>query len=370
MKYQRTCYGKGSEGNASFFMSRYNYVRYDSAKYHLETRSRPESRNTRNRPQQFERKERCEVYDISIIGAAIIDILAAPVNETVFSAGSCPMDTIQMSFGGDALNEAVILSRLGKRVQLITKVGEDEAGKRVLNFMEENRLSVESVKIQKDLATGINIVLINEKGERHFLTNPHGSLRKLAFEDIDSYLDEAAPIVSFAGMFVSPLLNIEKMKQLFARIKKKDRFLAVDMTKAKKGETLEDLKELLPYIDSIFPNEEEIALLTGERDPFENAKRLVSCGVKTAVVKCGANGCVVADGRGVRAIPAVPVNECLDTTGAGDSFAAGFLWGLANGWKTDECARFACAAASCTVEAYGAVGGIHSLEDVKRRILE
>ncbi len=310
------------------------------------------------------------MYDISIIGAAIIDILAAPVNETVFSAGSCPMDTIQMSFGGDALNEAVILSRLGKRVQLITKVGEDEAGKRVLNFMEENRLSVESVKIQKDLATGINIVLINEKGERHFLTNPHGSLRKLAFEDIDSYLDKAAPIVSFAGMFVSPLLNIEKMKQLFARIKKKNRFLAVDMTKAKKGETLEDLKELLPYIDSIFPNEEEIALLTGERDPFENAKRLVSCGVKTAVVKCGANGCVVADGRGVRAIPAVPVNECLDTTGAGDSFAAGFLWGLANGWKTDECARFACAAASCTVEAYGAVGGIHSLEDVKRRILE
>lgn len=56
------------------------------------------------------------MYDISIIGAAIIDILAAPVNETVFSAGSCPMDTIQMSFGGDALNEAVILSRLGKRV--------------------------------------------------------------------------------------------------------------------------------------------------------------------------------------------------------------------------------------------------------------
>ena len=161
------------------------------------------------------------MYDISIIGAAIIDILAAPVSETVFSTGSCPMDTIQMSFGGDALNEAVILSRLGKKVQLITKVGEDEAGKRVLNFMEENRLSVESVKIQKDLATGINIVLINEKGERHFLTNPHGSLRKLAFEDINGCLDDAAPIVSFAGMFVSPLLNIAKMKQLFARIKGK-----------------------------------------------------------------------------------------------------------------------------------------------------
>ena len=76
-------------------------------------------------------------YDITVIGAAIIDILASPVNETVFSAGSIPMDTIRMSFGGDALNEAVILSGLGKKVQLISKVGDDEAGKRVLGFLQE-----------------------------------------------------------------------------------------------------------------------------------------------------------------------------------------------------------------------------------------
>ena len=63
------------------------------------------------------------MYDISIIGAAIIDILAAPVSETVFSTGSCPMDTIQMSFGGDALNEVAILRRLGKKVKLMIKVG-------------------------------------------------------------------------------------------------------------------------------------------------------------------------------------------------------------------------------------------------------
>ena len=84
------------------------------------------------------------MYDVTIIGAAIIDVLAAPVNENVFSIGSQPMDTIEMSFGGDALNEAVILSRLGKRVQLITKVGDDEAGRRVLRFLEENHISSES----------------------------------------------------------------------------------------------------------------------------------------------------------------------------------------------------------------------------------
>ena len=68
------------------------------------------------------------VYDITVIGAAIIDILASPVDENVFTAGTLPMDTIKMSFGGDALNEAVLLSGYGKKVQLISKVGGDEAG--------------------------------------------------------------------------------------------------------------------------------------------------------------------------------------------------------------------------------------------------
>lgn len=307
------------------------------------------------------------MYEISIIGAAIIDILAAPVNENVFSVGSCPMDTMKMSFGGDALNEAVILSRLGKCVQLMTKVGKDEAGKRVMDYMSENGLSTDCVRVEEGLETGINIVLIDETGERHFLTNPKSSLRKLALEDVEDFLEDAAGIVSFAGMFVSHLLTIEKMKQLFVKIKEKHRILAVDLTKAKHGEKLADIEELLPYIDYIFPNEEEIALLTGETDPCHNAECLTDHGVKTAVIKCGEKGCVISDETGVRTIPAVKVEHCVDTTGAGDSFVAGFLFGLANGWDTETCARFANATASCIVEVYGTSDGIRSLEDVKKR---
>lgn len=307
------------------------------------------------------------MYEISVIGAGIIDILAAPVHRDVFSTGSCSMDTMKMSFGGDALNEAVILSRLGKKVQLITKVGEDEAGKRVLDYMSENGLATDCVKVEPGLETGINIVLVDAKGERYFLTNPKSSLRKLTMEDIETYLDETAPIVSFAGMFVSPLLTIEKMQELFQQIKERKRMLAVDMTKAKNKETLQDIEELLPYIDYIFPNEEEIALLTGEPDPCINAGILIEHGVGTAVIKCGEKGCVLADKHGVRRIPAIPAKRCVDTTGAGDSFAAGFLFGLSNGWDTEECALFANAAASCIVEAYGTSDGIRSLDDVMAR---
>lgn len=309
-------------------------------------------------------------YDITVIGAAIIDILAYPVNEDVFSSGSIPMETIKMSFGGDALNETLILSKLGKKVQLISKIGDDEAGQRILGMLMENGISTDSITVRQDLSTGINIVLIDSKGERHFLTNPSSSLRKLDLPDIQPFLNDAAEIVSFASMFVSPMMTISKMKELFSYIKMRGKVLAVDLTKAKNGEKIQDISELLPYIDFIFPNEEEISLLTGEVSPYKNAEILLDMGVKTAVIKCGEKGCVIGDKNGIRTIPAVPVKKCVDTTGAGDTFVSGFLWALSEGYDVTKCAQFACAAASCAVESIGATSDILSFQEVIRRLEE
>lgn len=306
--------------------------------------------------------------DITIIGASVVDILAGPVNEKLFQIGSMPMQMTRMSFGGDALNEAVVLSRMGKKIELLTKVGNDEAGQRILDYIKANGINTDKVVLEENLVTGINIVLIDENGERHFLTNPQGSLRKLAMEDILPYIDEMPDIVSFASVFVSPLLDIDAMLELFQRIKSKPgRLLAADMTKAKKGETLEDLKKILPYIDYIFPNHEEITLLTGEKDPMKNAELLVEAGVKCAVVKCGSSGCLIHTKEETYEIPAYPVENVVDTTGAGDSFAAGFLYALSEGKSLLECGRFACATASCAIECAGAVDGVESIDEPLRR---
>ena len=308
--------------------------------------------------------------DITVIGAAIVDVLAGPVDESTISSGSQPMKTIRMSFGGDALNEAVVLSRLGKRAGLVTKVGADEAGRRVLDYLRENGLSADTAVVEAGLATGINIVLFNESGERSFLTNPQGSLRKLSEKDVEPFLDGAADLVSFASMFVSPLLDIPAMGRIFRKIKSKPgRILAVDTTKAKNRESLQDIKDLLPYIDFFFPNEEEIALLTGEKDPYKNAELLYEAGVSCVAIKRGKLGCLLRYEEGTFHIPACRVEHCLDTTGAGDGFAAGFLWGISEGLPPAECARFACAAASCSVEKVGAVCGITSLQQVRQRYL-
>ena len=313
------------------------------------------------------------MYDITVIGPALIDVLAAPFSMEAMARDSRYLDQIRMSFGGDALNESSVLTRLGKKVQLISKVGADEAGRTVLNYLHKNGIDTDSVQVEKGLETAVNIALIAEDGSRKFLMNPHSSLRRLGLEDVMPVLSQiladsqGAKIVSFASMFISPLFTVEKMKELFAAVKAAGRTLVVDVTRAKNGETLEDLKDLLPYIDVFVPNDEEIASLTGVQDPAENVRILVEAGVKTAVVKIGGEGCLVGTRAGIVHVHAVPDAACVDTTGAGDTFAAGLIAGLCSGWSLPECAKLGCAAASCSIEQIGATDGVRSLDQVMER---
>lgn len=305
--------------------------------------------------------------EISVIGAGVVDILVGAVDEKILTRSSSPMNFIKMSFGGDALNEAIVLSRLGKNVQWISKVGDDDAGKRILSYAAENDLSVEGVKIEAGLETGISIALIDERGERRFLTNRESSLRKLAAQDILPHVDEMAQIVSFASMFVSPPLDIAAMEKIFKAIKLSGKILAVDATRAKNGENLNDLATLLECMDYFFPNEAELVTLTGDSDVDKNIAALLNHGLKCAVVKRGGKGCIIATKSERYEIPACRVEKVIDTTGAGDCFAAGFLWALSEGWSLENCGRFACAVASCSVEEVGAVAGVTSLEKVMTR---
>lgn len=308
---------------------------------------------------------------ITVIGPAIVDVLAYPVDFINIQAGTQPMKDIILSYGGDALNEAVILSRLGVTVELVSKVGQDKAGYQIINFIENEGVSCNKLIIEENLHTSINVVLVDNKGERYFLTNPKGSMRNLKEQDVCLSLDTAADIVSFAGMFVSPLMDITSMKRIFSKIKEKPgRILAVDMTKAKNGENIRGLEKLLKYVDFIFPNEAEIALLTGESDPRVNAELLVEAGVGCAVIKCGKNGCVIQTKNQFIELPAYPVDNVVDSTGAGDSFVAGFLYGLQQGYSVEECGIFANAVASCTVESLGATQGVNSIDEPYARYRE
>lgn len=304
---------------------------------------------------------------VTIIGPAVMDILAGPIDEKLFTLGSLPMNEIKMSFGGNAYNEACILSHFGVDVDLISKVGNDEAGNRILQKIHSLGISTAHVKIEKGLSTSINIVLFDAQGERRFLTSPKSSQRALSEKDISDTVADCPSVVCFSGMFISPLLDIPAMERLFRKIKEnKQRVLIVDMTKAKNGETIQDLQPLLPYVDYLLPNEEEINKL-GCGCIEENAKEFLRLGTGCVIVKRGKNGCTVFTQENTIPVAAFPTDCAVDTTGAGDSFAAGFIYGLLKGKSLTECAQFANATASCCVEHIGAVDGILSIEEPMRR---
>lgn len=308
---------------------------------------------------------------ISIFGPVNVDVMARPVDFGKLNAGSLPMEDIRITYGGDALNEAVVLRRLGAEVELISRVGQDETGDRLVRFLEREGIPGAGINRAADAPTSVNIVLVDNGGERYFLTDPHGSMRRIRKEDYLPFLASAGDIVCFPGMFVSAEMDIPTMEAVFSEIRKKPgRILCADMTKAKHGEKLRDLRNLLPMTDYIFPNEAEAALLTGETDARTNARLFAEVGAGCAVIKCGARGCVIAVKDEILELPAYPVAQAVDTTGAGDAFAAGFLYALSRKMPVADCGLFACAAASCIVEAAGANQGIRSAEEPEARYAE
>ena len=291
---------------------------------------------------------------VEIIGAAIVDVLVTPADERVFEIGSLPAEQIVMTYGGDALNEATVLHKLGGKVHLETLLGDDEAGRAVLRRMEQVGLETSGVQIREELDTSVNVVLVKPNAERCFLTNPHASQRKLRLEDIPMPFPEDVEILCFASMFVFPLMKAEEMATVFRRAKEQGILVCADMTKRKNGETTADVAQALQYVDYLFPNDAEAMLLTGKESVEEAALDLLNAGVGTVVIKCGAKGCYIRTGE--RELWVAPEESvvCVDTTGAGDSFVGGFLWGLSNDLSLEECARKANACGGKAVQQVGA----------------
>ena len=295
---------------------------------------------------------------VQIIGAAIVDVLVTPADERVFEVGSCPADRIVMSYGGDALNEATVLHRLGGDVRLRTILGDDEAGRAVLRRMEQVGLDTGDTRMAPDLRTSVNVVLVRPSGERCFLTDPGASQRQLRLEDIPARFPADTGIVCFASMFVFPQMRAGEMAEVFRRAKAQGITVCADMTKRKNGETTDDVAQALQYLDYLFPNDAEAMLLTGKETVEEAAADLRRVVVGTVVVKCGARGCYITNEAGSFWVAAEENVTVVDTTGAGDSFVGGFLYALSQDLPLEECARTANACGAKAVQKIGATAWI------------
>lgn len=308
--------------------------------------------------------------DVICIGAAIADLPLYPVDKYVFDNVSYPLDDISMTIGGDAINEATIITRLGHKVSLMSLIGDDIVGNYIEKFAKDNKIITRDLKKKRGINTSINVGLVRSDGERTFITNRNGSLWKLDIDSINLDNIKDAKVLSLASIFNNPLLNNAALVKIFQKAKENNMIICADMVKSRLNEGLEDIREALSYVDYFFPNYEEASELTGKEDLDDIADIFLNCGVKNVIIKTGKKGCFIKNNELRKEIPAFLKDSSvkIDTIGAGDNFVSGFISSILREEEIEKCGQFANAVAAVSIESIGATTGVKSREQVEEMI--
>jgi sugar/nucleoside kinase (ribokinase family) len=279
-----------------------------------------------------------------------------------FSGDTRRVECIELASGGDCLNVAVALKRLGCTVSFAGKAGRDHWGDFLVSVMDRAGIDHRGLRRTGQVGTCTVVVAINSQGERIFFY--YGGANDLfGPQDIEFGLVEEADAVYLGGTYLLPLLDGEGAAALFRSARAHGKLTSMDVTWDTTGRWLSVIAPCLPYLDWFMPSAKEAERITGKHLPDEMAAFLQGQGVSNVVIKLGKSGCFVLPEAGpgftVKAYPA----RVVDTTGAGDSFVAGFLAGLLRGWQPQRCARLACAVAALNIRHVGATAGVPTFEE-------
>jgi Sugar kinases, ribokinase family len=248
--------------------------------------------------------------------------------------------------GGSAANTITGASRLGVASGFIGKVYRDEVG---LNYEQDlQSYGVQSYLLNGALASGQCLVFVSPDGERTFATYL-GAAANLLPEDIRPDYFRDSNLFYIEGYLVQ---NHELILKAVQTARKEGLRVALDLASFNVVEdNLDFLNNIVSsYVDIVFANEEEAKALTGLQ-PAEALESIASQ-VEIAVVKVGERGAMAIRGNEKVFVPAIQAN-CVDTTGAGDLFAAGFIYGLSTGQSLADCTRYGTITAGRVIEVMG-----------------
>ena len=301
---------------------------------------------------------------ICCIGSVTTDIILSPVDALPAPGKLQKIAGASTHVGGCASNAAIDLAKLGVPALLCCKVGADSFGDFVLRTCEEAGVDTLGVLRDPSAATTTSAVCVSSEGERSFLYCP-GSTSALRAEEIPEGLLAECGIIFIGGALLLTAFDGAPCGQLLRRMRERGKFTVMDTACDFDGVWLPKIREALPGLDLFMPSYDEAAALSGERELSKIADFFFDCGVGQVVVKTGGDGAYFAPSREERfLLPAYTEIRPVDTTGAGDSFCAGFLCGLAQGWSFEQCGRLANAVGAHCIQAVGASTGIPSLPDV------
>jgi sugar/nucleoside kinase (ribokinase family) len=254
---------------------------------------------------------------------------------------------IKMVPGGSACNTMVGIGNLGGKSRMIGRIGRDELGRAFVDGLQ--KAGVERRIHESDPATGRVLSVVTPDAQRTMFTFL-GASSQLSPEDITLADFAGAGMVLLEGYLLFNRPVVEKILTLAKEVKAQ---VVLDLASFQVVEICREfIDQILPSVDIVLANEDEAKAYTGLG---ESASLDLLLGkVETAVVKIGKRGVLLARGKERHAIDAHLV-KALDTTGAGDLWASGFLFGLTQGLSLDNAARLGCKVGSEVVQVMGAV---------------
>ncbi len=311
-------------------------------------------------------------YDVLGIGNAIFDVLVqtdesflakhgmtkgsmALIDEARASAIYQDMGPATEMSGGSAANTIVGLANLGARAAYVGKVKDDQIGRLYTHDIRAAGVAFETRSAANGPATGCSYILVTPDGERTMNTYL-GAAQDLMPSDIDPAQIAAAKITYLEGYLWDPKNAKDAFVKASGIAHEAGRQVALTLSDAfcvdrYRDEFLDLMRKRT--VDIVFANEAELHSLYQTSD-FDTALKQLRQDAELGVVTRSEKGCVVASSDGVVAVPAFPIDRLVDTTGAGDLFAAGFLFGLVRNAGSENAGRFGALAAAEVIQHIGA----------------
>ena len=312
--------------------------------------------------------------DVICVGEALVDLLPMAAGQKVRDVEAwrqCP--------GGAPSNVAIGLARLGARCALNGVVGEDEFGHFLQARLAEEGVEVSHLRMTPEGRTGLSFVSLTHDGERSFTFYRSDAAEEFFCDkDVDPEFIDRTRIVHFGLNSMRRPAAQEAVIALMDAAVAAGRIVSCDPNLRlhlweQPGALKALLDAVLPRCTVVKMSSDETAFVLGTSDPERALRELSDRGVALPVISCGAGGARFLWGGKVYSVPA-PSSAVLDTTGAGDGFSAGLLYGLsrlcadATGLRGLEAgqlevvAALGCRVGSHVVERLGAVGGLPSRE--------
>lgn len=297
--------------------------------------------------------------DLVVLGDCNPDLLLFGDVVPAFGQSEQLIEDARFAIGGSGAIVAAGAARLGLRCGLVSVVGDDELGRIQLHALRRRGVDTSTVIVDASCPTGLTVLL--SRGEDRAILTSLGTIAALNAELIDPAVLRSTRHLHVSSYYLQDGLRAS-LQPVLQVAREAGASVSLDPNWDPEEAWDGGLLAVLPFVDYLLVNEQEACLIGRSRDA-EGAARELSKRGPTVLVKLGARGGLLVTPEETLHRPALAV-EVVDTTGAGDSFSAGFICGLSQAWEPAHCLELACVCGSLSVAMAG-LEGQPTLDDAR-----